>query len=91
MNPLDNMRKTAIFFPVLNFEPKEIAEQLTLIESQFFHLIRKEEFLIKLWGDSDVEPVDEIAKNLVTCVERFNLVSLKFTFIFFITFPSIEH
>ena len=64
------------FFPVLSFSAKEIAEQLTVIESEIFMAIEPEELTMRLWGNPEKYPLAEICQNLIKSVEHFNMVFL---------------
>jgi len=64
----------AVLFPVLEFSAKEIAEHITLIESEIFMKIQPEEFIMKLWGNPKVYSLNTICKNLISSVELFNQV-----------------
>jgi len=71
--------RNAMFFPILNFSAKEMASQLTLIDSEIFNSIEPEEFAFKLWGENSVQKsrqnqAKDICANLIKSVERFNVL-----------------
>lgn len=74
MNP-PAPERNPVLFPVLEFSAKELAEQLTIIESEIFRAIEPEELVLRLWASPQQYPLDVICQSLVSVVERFNLVS----------------
>eukprot|EP01112_Ceratiomyxa_fruticulosa_P003017 TRINITY_DN13423_c0_g1_i2.p1 TRINITY_DN13423_c0_g1~~TRINITY_DN13423_c0_g1_i2.p1 ORF type:complete len:698 (+),score=159.41 TRINITY_DN13423_c0_g1_i2:79-2172(+) len=64
-----NTRPESLF---IDFDPTEVARQLTLIEEKIFKSIELKECLGQAWNKADK---DELAPNIVTMIRRFNLVS----------------
>jgi len=67
--------KNAVFFPILEFTARDIAEQLTIVDAEIYGRIEPEEYTVRLWADPRHYALTVICKSLVKCVERFNLVS----------------
>ena len=67
--------KNAVFFPILEFSARDIAEQLTIVDAEISSHVEPEEFTVRLWADPGQYALAVICKCLVKSVERFNLVS----------------
>jgi len=64
-----------IFLPSLSWldiDPIELARQLTLIDYGYFRTIKPTEFLDQSWSKARLR---HRAKNLLRCIDRFNIIS----------------
>ncbi|TPX41838.1 hypothetical protein SeLEV6574_g05899 [Synchytrium endobioticum] len=64
------VRELLTAFDLMSYKAKNIAQQLTLTDSQMFRAIKPEEFAIFLWGDKSVEG----GRPLQEYIERFNRI-----------------